>query len=86
MERYENLFNEKKKWHEERLRIFQDVNSVWETLEDVYKKSQLSNMMRNKFMLGMISMEDYELYQEFEEDSTNFIDSLIMTVAEKHME
>ena len=86
MERYENLFNEKKKWQEERLRIFQDVNSVWETLEDVYKKSQLSNMMRNKFMLGMISMEDYELYQEFEEDSTNFIDSLIMTVAEKHME
>jgi len=86
MERYENLFNDKKKWHEERLRIFQDVNTVWETLEDVYKKSQLSNMMRNKFMLGMISMEDYELYQEFEEDSTNFIDSLIMTVAEKHME
>ena len=86
MERYEYLFNDKKKWHEERLRIFQDVNTVWETLEDVYKKSQLSNMMRNKFMLGMISMEDYELYQEFEEDSTNFIDSLIMTVAEKHME
>ena len=37
MNRYEKLFNLKKKLLEERLSLFQDFNTVWETLEIVYK-------------------------------------------------
>lgn len=55
MGRYEKLFEKKKEFLEERLRIFQEVNTVWETLEMVHKKSKSQVMIENKYRLGLIS-------------------------------
>ena len=75
--RYDALFDKKKKHLEERLAIFQEMYTVWETLEEIVKRSASKLWVEHAYATGRMTSEQYETYKQFERDAETFVDALI---------